>query len=658
MGDLLAWLGWCDVTLLKWSEIYPPLFEYALSWDFCIESLCRWHEGLWLFDRAVYYDWVTRAPEELRDYVQWQLDCLELRFDIPPPHLQSREGAQGTVELEYLGSSFGSANSDSVSRIEKLYSLFPFYAHYNAHAFWPLEWPMAYDPSLKQMTQEYQCLRFVVARNSTWTRLVETRFEIDTFHDFLSAWHRARQRALSVLEALSDRLEMLLAGTAPDLLATFSGASDVQEFEEALIQIPKPPKKTPDELKQKLKAATKWNSHMTAWLGAFVMTAVFFQQNGRLPSPVESNNSFEEDGARAAHLTLYNFRDAANDLESMQEAMRSLFEVTGDTFKTLNLEIKEEQVFERTLNVLEAWLEDRPSERVHNLNSFLTQKHEQKRREIVDRIHAALKPLEAQGMRFQYPTGIYVDFPLSYIPVMFEVSDPCNFMVERDAVLEVMEPLCDAVNFGCLIPTFEGDRFLPGGFRVSLSPPLPDDEDGHKVREAVLFNVQELPGGVWSLLPERPLREQPRLVIKATLHNLLLELQTIASQRERLEPLTLAPGRFTRQLFEKHRKHLLSQPLGVGVSFEHIEPLMAEEFAEQKDTPAYRMVNELIRTLKSWSQAQKKLELIEQEAASSEEHLSELDIVRETLWQYAQEFGTLDFDAAHAAISQLTVKND
>ena len=56
------------------------------------------------------------------------------------------------------------------------------------------------------MGQEYQYLRFVVARNSTWACLVKTRYEINTFYDFQKVWHEARQRAVSVLKALAERL--------------------------------------------------------------------------------------------------------------------------------------------------------------------------------------------------------------------------------------------------------------------------------------------------------------------------------------------------------------------------------------------------------------------------------------------------------------------
>jgi hypothetical protein len=653
-GDLLSWLGWCEVPFSQWPEVQAPLFEHALAWDFPIESLCSWHEGLWLFDRAAYVSWITRAPEELRDYVQWQLGCLQLHWDAPPPQPQDGGGTQGTVALEYLGQDFKNANVDSVGRIQKLYSLFPFYAHYNAHAFWPLEWPMAYDPSLKEMTQKYQFLRFFVARNSTWARLVETRYEINTFYDFQKGWHEARQRAVIVLKALAERLEMLLAGTSNDLFATFGGQSDVVAFQNVLIQTPKPPEKTPEELKEKLKAATEWNSHMTAWLGAFVTTAVFFQQNRRLPLPIQDDDSPEENGARAAHLTLYNFRDAAKDLRAMQEAMCALFEVAGDVCDARSLEAKEDEVFERVLNALEVWLEDRPSERGHDLNNFLVQKREQQQREITGRVRAALAPLEAQSMAFLYPTGLYQTFPLSYLPVMFEVSDPCDFLAERNAVLAALEPLHDVANFGCLIPIFKGERFLPGGFLVALRPPSPDDEDGRRTREAVLLDVAELPDGVWPRLPARPLREHPRLVVKTTLHALLLGWQAFARQHNRLKPLAAMPGRFTRQLFEQYRNRLLSQPLGGEVPFERIETLLTEEFPNQAETAAYGIATSLIEVLRSWNQAQKKLQHAESESSPSDDLIAELNAAREMLWQSAQELVAFDFDVAHIAIMQLT----
>jgi hypothetical protein len=243
---------------------------------------------------------------------------------------------------------------------------------------------------------------------------------------------------------------------------------------------------------------------------------------------------------------------------------------------------------------------------------------------------------------------------LSYVPVMFEMSNPCDFVPERDAVLAALEPLHDAANFGCLIPIFKGERFLPGGFIVALRPPSPDDESGRRAREAVLLDVQELPDGMWPLLPARPLREQPRLVVKATLHALLLELQAFARQHDRLEPLAAAPGHFTRQLFEQHRNRLLSQPFGGEVSFECIKTLLTEEFPNQAETSAYGIATSLIEDLRSWNQAQRRLQDAESEPSPSGDLITKLNAAREMLWQSVQELVAFDLDLAHIAIMQLT----
>ena len=654
-GDLLAWLGWCGIPFPQLAQMKSSLFERALSWDYPIEILCRWHEGLWLFDRDVYREWITIAPEEMRDYAQWQLECLHLQWDAPSDDLQDGENARGTVELNYLGEDFQKANSASVDRIGKLHSLFPFYAHYNANAVWPSLLPISHDSSLKRMTQDYQYLEFVVARNSTWNRLIETRFEISTFYDFQKAWHEARQRMVTVLGALSTRIEKLLSGALPDLLITSDWASDIQIFQDALVQTPKTPNKTPQEVKEKLKIAAEWNSHMSAWLSAFITTAVFFQENGRLPCD-RSEDSPGEDASQAAHLALYNLRDAAKDLVGMQDSMSDLFDFTGDTFKTRDLEVKERDIFERVLKALEVWIEDRPVSRVSDLDSFLMRKRERHRSELSERLRVALTELQEQGMRFDYPSDICKEFPLTYLPIMFEVSDPCNFTNERDAVLLALAPLHDIADFGCLIPTFEKRRFLPEGFRAALRLPAEDDEDGWKTRESVLLDTLELPAEVWALLPELPLQEHPPLTLKATLHALLLALQIFSEQRQTIDTLADALGPFTKRLFLQHRNRLLSQPLTGEVDFDRMKTLLNEGCGQHAQTSQYKFVEKLLTASSSWAQAQSQLREAEQEPSPSFDLLADLDQGRETLWVSAEEFVSLDYDLAHESIFRLTLE--
>jgi hypothetical protein len=93
------------------------------------------------------------------------------------------------------------------------------------------------------------------------------------------------------------------------------------------------------------------------------------------------------------------------------------------------------------------------------------------------------------------------------------------------------------------------------------------------------------------------------------------------------------------------------------VPFERIETLLKEEFLNQAGTAAYCIATGLIEGLRSWNQAQKKLQYAESESFPSDGLIAELNAARETLWQSAQEFVALDFGAAHISILQLTTES-
>jgi hypothetical protein len=643
-GDLMAWSAWCGITWPNWGQTRSDLLTRVTRWDFNVDALCRFHEGLWLFDRKTYRKYVDVNLDLLRDYLQWQLDCLHLELGAVPDEPQDKTGSQGELSLEFLTSGLESAGKDAVDRLIALYSLFPFYECYRSKAFWSLDLPMFHDPSVKAMSQEFQYLKFYIARNSFWGRLVDSRYSVQTYYEFARAWHDARRRTVAVLAALADRLELMLAGKAPDLGGTFTGESDITAFHQSLLKAPEPPEQTPPDLRQDLKAAKEWNNHMTAWLSQFTPTAVYFQQHKQLPM-------VGDDASHAAHLTLHNLRDAAKDLSSMQAVMRKLFEAVGDVFETKNLEGKETEAFKRAVAAEEVWLEDRPAQTVTSLEEFLAEKHEQQWAGLFQRLKVQLSPLEERGMEFIYPRGIFCDFPLSYLPLGFVVSDPCDFMAERDGVIEAIDSLRDVVSFGCLIPMMKDKndevvRFLPGGYRFSLQAVGPDDDIGRQTREAVLLDVQELPEDIYELLPDVPLRESPHLRVKATLHRILFEMESFARQAERIERMASIPGSFTARAYNKNRLRLLAQVIGEGINFGDIQLLLEEYFGHKSELPEYGAATGYLEVAQLLNQAQNELPISEEQES--------LTSVQEVLWLKAAALKEIKFDLVHECILALT----
>src|SRR6185436_4933045 len=137
---------------------------------FAVGELQRFVEGLWLYDREGYRLWVEVEPQRLNGYLRWQLDCLRLERESVSCPLEQGDGARGELSIEFFSTDFETAHSQTVERIQVLYSLFPFYARYDSRGIWPFAPGIVlwHDPTEKNMTQEFQHLRFLVRRNATW----------------------------------------------------------------------------------------------------------------------------------------------------------------------------------------------------------------------------------------------------------------------------------------------------------------------------------------------------------------------------------------------------------------------------------------------------------------------------------------------------------
>ena len=594
-GDLLAWLGWCEVPCAAYDAARESLLQRAWKLDFDVRELQRFAQGLWLFDCDGYREWLEFDPQKLNGYLRWQLDCLKIeREDVSGP-LKSKEGAQGELSVEFLAVDYEKAHQQTIERLEILYSLFPFYARYKTQGIWPFmsEMKLWHDPTTKALAQGSQCLRFHAQRNETWSHIVESHYMIDNYYTYQQQWHDLRRECLEFLGLLCRRLRAIFAARVTNFTGAFPG-DIIGRTEHLVTQIPLPPPQTSDEIQAVLKPLQNWTQHWRSFRGMLLETAVYLNNHGHLAAKTENSSEQENEAAHTQHLTWHNFREVCKHLPAMHSAMRALFEVTADYFGATALDADEKRVYAEADELLDVWLKHPLPVGTHSVEARVSNRRRQEQRDLIARLHQALEPLELQGMSFLYPQDVIEDFPLKMLPLGFSVDDVCRIEGSRDRVLNsLLDSFEKDADFLWLVPVQDGARALEGGFRVATGLPDEESEDAQILR-AWTINEQAIPDNVWQVLPPLPVRVLPRLKLIATARGLVLRLDGIMRARSLVDDLLASNDVYDAKLYEKHRAQLLTEQSVTGVDYDIMRQTLAQEFGTRSGEWCYEAAKNLL----------------------------------------------------------------
>ena len=605
-GDLLAWHGWCGVPCPAYDANRDHLLERVKRLDYEFDELQRFTEGLWLHDRNGYRSWLDSDPHQLNGYLRWELDLLKLAREDVNDALETKDGAQGQMSIEFFATDYEKAGEETIARMQSLYSLFPFYARYNAQGVWPYP-PEAvtlwHDPTTKHMTQESQYLRFHIRRNQTWSHVVESHYELDNYYTYQREWDQLRRNCLEFVLMLSRRLRAIVTGQ----MAKFDGAFPgdvIERTQHSLATVPHPPAQTPDELKTSLKPASEWAQHWSAFRMMLLQSALYFTQQGRLASKDEDATEEEREAEHRQHLSWHNFQDVCKDLPAMQSAMRALFDVTSDYFGAASLDSDERRAYAEAVELLDIWLKHPLPPGTRNIEAHVSARRDSERRELLSRLHHALEPLELTGVTFLYPENIMADFPSKMLPLGFSVDDPCRIEQVRNAVLDALyaKGFENDVDFFWLVPMHRDVRPLEGGFRASSRLPQDDDEQGWLLLSWTL-NEQPIPDKVWDVLPELPVQVSRRLRLTATARNLVLQMECLLRVRTIVEELCASGDPYDAKIYEKHKNRLLHEQSNLAVDYEEMRVLLKKEFGARQDDLCYKAVELLLDVSQQLSQA-------------------------------------------------------
>lgn len=483
LGDVGRVLDWCALTGMSftiWSDIKDSIVTNTEVFTLPLDSFCDFTQGLYRYDQAAYVSWFAQNQVDVLAYLRLYVDCLEL--DV----------SDETLIVKFLVAREGdvSPNDQAVSRLSKLRSAVPFCGSYRSQGSWLL--PFGLSPSVdgtaKNISREKLSFQSDIDKNVVWRETVETRYALDSYYAYQTAWNEFRRSALLLVQRLSQGLSRRGdEGSRLRAVSEFGRGRLVADLRQTRRLLPSPPPQTVKPLADHLSQATsQWSNS----LQNFLMQLSQYSVGAR--------------NANSVRLMVYNFRDALRYFSDVHAAFHKLFQQSPDYFGAAKLNSVEAKSYSTLADLLEVVILNPPKTPQTDILRYAKERRDEVRQERLRRLHAVVQQLAEQGMQFNFPQDLYVEYPLIYAPLAFSVQNPCNLDVERDAVIRILSTDTDIADIFWLVPTYQDARIITGGYHISADQ-ISNLLDG-RIEQWETLVPQPLPQQAFDLLPHLPLR--------------------------------------------------------------------------------------------------------------------------------------------------------
>lgn len=508
LGSWLSWLAFAEVSWSPWETQRDLYFAKASQIDYPIRELRQFCEGAGAFAPDEFALWLKENESNILRFAQLHTESISIRREATDGEdvVTARyffDGKDDCPDNPVASESRNRASKLSVSRIDVLRSLFPFCTLYQA-AGWRQDGSLPSDGSHKILSPDGGVYpQFTLARNIIWSRVVDTKYELDSFYTYQKAWYELRELCLQLAEVfvalvpriLEDGVELKRLRHLVSFLDGQPNGQLLDRLREASRHFPINVPQARSGMEDMLKPAKDWASSVSAFIGTFSQVDLFH---------IDPLSNADEVNIR--ELAVHNLKEMRQGLDGMHEAMRNFWKVIPDYFAGIALEQRECAVYDDMILVLETWLLKPPGFVTGSVVRRLRENDRRGKREIRGRVQRALSDLESRGTTFVWPVEIYRQHPLDFLPLAWNVVDPLNAAVEMREVLVALLPVFGEVDCLCLMPLWNGTPFQSNGYLVRTGRPdtLPDNSM-RLIKNSKLILTKEPPAGTWAQLqlPER-----------------------------------------------------------------------------------------------------------------------------------------------------------
>jgi hypothetical protein len=585
-GILLDWCALCTCTLSAWPSARDDLLAETDWFDLPLDVFCRFTQGLYRYDEPVYQQWFSHCKKDLLSYLQLHTDCIELTL------------AESAVSIQFFPDPHSAANSNeqAVSRLRWLRSALPFCERYQAQGIWIMPFGLpkpSVDETHKDMPAENLPFSSDVQKNEVWRKCMEGQYLPDSYYRYEEGWYKLRQTALLFVQRFSQGVQSILTGRDFDVQVVFEHGQLFTQLENVLKFIPRRLSEGEVEnmgemFPQPLRAFVT-EEVLGKWSSTF---RNFFHQIFQFMADHSGNRATGE-------LATYNFLNVFEHLPALHRTFASLFQHAPDYFSASELNLVELAAYKGLADLLEVWVLEPPAIPQRDITRYIREKEREKQQMHMQRLRDVATQLEQQGVSCLFSPRVHILYPLAhpvrYFPCAFSIRNLYHLGDDLKTAIMAMGKVVDIADIFCFIPTYEGSRFLEGGYQLHSSQ-IEEIRNGKPGQLESLTPVT-IPDSVLDDLPPIPFQTSGELQVQAGVLALLGALQVLIEREERLKTLEVSGNRFQRELCRRYTEKLREAGNDIGNAASELRELFAIEFLMQENTSNYRLVKSFLESV-------------------------------------------------------------
>jgi hypothetical protein len=419
--------------------------------------------GLYEYDHNEYFNWYNQHREPFNKYLRYKTDSINLTIN------------SNELSINYIPFNDElTANEQAMRRLNQLRKALPFCSKYSSHAITLL--PFGLEPSVKDTEKNIPVknmpLEFFTRLNRYWLDIIENAYLPDSFYTFEESHYELRQNIIKYVSILNTFFKQMLTGKKYNIEKALKKDNLIEDIGLLLDTVPDPPQQCEETIKQQFKEL--FGDSQTHFRNFFYQFFDYFKQ--------ERKNDI-------GGLALHNLKDYRKNLSNLYSGFSLLVGITPDYFGLKDLKSKEVELADRLIDLFEFYINNWERIPVYDYEKQIIKEKESFHSKILQNVRTALN-----GENVIISNRVFIDFPLSYLPLYFSVDNPVfpEFHLER--LLPLFKGVRNTPSFYYLIPLFNDSRVIDGGYRI-----ISNFDEKEFFWESLV--PQEIPEEIMALLP-------------------------------------------------------------------------------------------------------------------------------------------------------------
>ncbi len=400
------------------------------------KSIYRILSGLYEYNQNEYFKWYRKSHSSFHSFLKYKTETLELKL----------ENNELSIDFIQLNDDL-SPNEQAMSRLEKYREALPFCLKYSSHEINLL--PFNLEPSVRDTEKTIPVanlpLNFYVKLNRYWLDILENTFLPDSFYSFEESHYKLREYTINYIEILVSFFKHTFIKKKYNIEKAFLKDNLFENIKILLDTVPDPPRQCEERIREQFKKLTR--NSQTHFRNFFYQFIEYFNQ---------------ERNKKTGRLALHNLKDYLKSLPDLYNGFDLVSSISMDYFGIRGLREKEIKQAEKLIDIFEFYNNNWSRIPIYNYEVQIKSEKELINSQIVQEVKSILA-----DKNVIIADHVFLDHPLSYLPLYFTVNNPVFPEKELEELLPLFKEAKYKPSFYYLIPIYYDELIIEGGYRIS-----------------------------------------------------------------------------------------------------------------------------------------------------------------------------------------------